>query len=202
MRHKNFWFSSKHYFPKERWFNHKIAMRICCYQEFNYFGFYTSICKLQMDSQESGPTSEICRKNSHDARKVWKKNNRDKALWSKCPRCIRKGWNIPRAWSHAAPDPHWLTTTCSNTLTSNLDIWSVRLVLPARKGAAPRQLVPVLLKLAMETALMGCSTSSKPWHPSPSGMGKRNGSLQDLCDNPSLFEDFCSFLCLKCPNRD
>lgn len=62
---------------------------------------------------------------------------KDKALWSKCLYCIRKGWNTPSVWSRAAPDPHRLTTTSSNTLTSNVDTWSVRLMLLTQKGAMP-----------------------------------------------------------------
>lgn len=202
MRYKTFWFSSKHYFPKESWFNHRIATRICCYQEFHCFGFYTSICKLKMDSQGSGPTSEMCRKSSYAGRFVKRTAKKDKAGRSKCLHGIGKGWNIPSVWSHAAPDPHRLTTTCSNTLTSNLDTWRCQNDATQKKGAVPWQLVPVLLKLQMETALMGCSTSSKPWDPSPTGVGMRNGSLLPFFGTARSLEEVCCFLYLKCPSRD
>lgn len=61
---------------------------------------------------------------------------KNKILWSKCLHCIRKGWNIPSVWSHAAVDPDKLATTPSNTLTSNLDVWRVRLMLQTRKGGS------------------------------------------------------------------
>lgn len=101
---------------------------------------------------------------------------KNKILWSKCLHCIRKGWNIPSVWSHAAVNPDKLATTPATPWPAiwmfGESDWCYR----PGKGAVPRHLIPLLLKLQMETALMGCSTSSKPWDPSPSGMGKRNGS--------------------------
>lgn len=73
-----------------------------------------------------------------------------------------------------------------------------------KRGSAQLTLILVLLKLEMETALMGCSICPIPGDPFLSRLGKGNGSLLLFCDTAGSFVwaawgGFVAFFILSVP---
>lgn len=104
-----------------------------------------------------------------------------------------KGWSITTDWSSCAQEWHRHAAIHSNTLSSNVHLYSPRCEVGVihQKGSgipfcAQSALTAVPLKLEMETALMGCSVGPISEDSSPARVGKGKGSPVPYCPAATL----------------